>query len=162
MTAEEFKDGVYVESDPTEVMKHHRMMRGLTQNDMAEKLDMSVVSYSKIERGITSLTVGRMMEIANILEVHPSRLMGIETDLYVRLQLNDLQEKYDELNQRNERLIFDLKSFLLKLRIDLPNVGFTKILNFLMPKTSELYKIVAEVEESIENDIVNPKSDPVK
>jgi transcriptional regulator with XRE-family HTH domain len=45
---------------------------------MAEKMDISLVSYSKIERGITELSVKRLFEIAKILEVDVAELLGIE------------------------------------------------------------------------------------
>ncbi len=46
-----------------------RKAKGLTQKEMAEKLNIAQVNYSKIETGQTQLTVERLVSIARILEV---------------------------------------------------------------------------------------------
>lgn len=46
-----------------------RVIKGYTQEYMAEKLHISQNSYSKLERGYTCLTVKRLYEIAEILEI---------------------------------------------------------------------------------------------
>ena len=54
-----------------------RTMRELnqwTQEDMAEKLDISVNGYSKIERGKSKLTLEKLEQIANIFNIKVSDL----------------------------------------------------------------------------------------
>ncbi|NHB70310.1 helix-turn-helix domain-containing protein [Perlabentimonas gracilis] len=46
-----------------------RRHRQLSQKDMANKLGINLVSYSKYERGITSMSVERLQQIADILKV---------------------------------------------------------------------------------------------
>lgn len=46
-----------------------REMRKLSQENLAEALDISINAYSKIERGETRLTLPRLNQIATILEV---------------------------------------------------------------------------------------------
>lgn len=46
-----------------------RDFRQLSQQDMAERLDMSVSAYGKIERGETSIIHSKLSKIAEILEV---------------------------------------------------------------------------------------------
>ncbi|WP_066111872.1 helix-turn-helix domain-containing protein [Gallibacterium salpingitidis] len=48
-----------------ELRKH----KGLTQEQMAEKLEMSVPGYAKIERGVSSINLKRLEQIAQILAV---------------------------------------------------------------------------------------------
>lgn len=52
-----------------EKIKFMRQLQGLTQEEMAEKLGISLKGYSDIERGKTNLQVSRVEEIAKILEV---------------------------------------------------------------------------------------------
>ncbi|SDE18476.1 Helix-turn-helix domain-containing protein [Pedobacter soli] len=42
---------------------------------MADKLGISQFAYSKIERGKTDITVRRMIDIANILEIPAAKLL---------------------------------------------------------------------------------------
>lgn len=46
-----------------------REFRNYTQNYLAAKLDISQNAYSKIELGYSSITLNRLIEISDILEV---------------------------------------------------------------------------------------------
>lgn len=46
-----------------------RVIKGYSQEYVANRLDISQNAYSKIERGDTELSVRRMFQIADILEV---------------------------------------------------------------------------------------------
>lgn len=50
-------------------LRIQRVIKGYTQEYMAERLNLSQNSYSKLERGLTSLTVKRLYEVAEILEI---------------------------------------------------------------------------------------------
>lgn len=50
-------------------LRIQRVIKGYTQEYMAERLKLSQNSYSKLERGLTSLTVSRLYQIAEILEI---------------------------------------------------------------------------------------------
>ncbi|ALL07399.1 hypothetical protein AQ505_19040 [Pedobacter sp. PACM 27299] len=50
-------------------LRIQRVIKGYTQDYMAERLHLSQNSYSKLERGLTSLTVSRLYQIAEILEI---------------------------------------------------------------------------------------------
>ncbi len=61
----------------TEVYKTVRAMREinqLTQEQMAEKLGMSSNGYSKLERGISKLSLEKLEQIANIFNINVSDL----------------------------------------------------------------------------------------
>jgi len=48
-----------------------RQELGLSQMDLAFKLHLTANGYFKIEKGITKLSVLRLLEIANVLNVSP-------------------------------------------------------------------------------------------
>lgn len=52
-----------------EKIKLIREQQNLTQEDLAEKLFMSISGYSKIERGESQINVQRLQQIADILQV---------------------------------------------------------------------------------------------
>jgi len=76
-------------------IKRHREIKGLRQQDMADKLSMSLRSYQSLESGETKLDIERLERIAEVLEdrevhhhisspVRPSRsikLIGISESL---------------------------------------------------------------------------------
>lgn len=53
-----------------------RQLKGYSQEDIAEKLGMSVKGYSDIERGKTNLQMNRLEEIAQILEIDIFELLS--------------------------------------------------------------------------------------
>jgi len=48
----------------------------LTQCKMAVRLDMTTNTYERIERGITVLSVPRLMKIADVLNVNVSEILN--------------------------------------------------------------------------------------
>ncbi|MEN9847633.1 MAG: hypothetical protein RL368_373 [Pseudomonadota bacterium] len=53
-----------------------RQLKGYSQEDIAEKLGMSVKGYSDIERGKTNLQMNRLEEIAQILGIETLELLS--------------------------------------------------------------------------------------
>lgn len=52
-----------------------RVTKGLSQQNMADELGLTVASYSNIERGITDITVSRLIEISKLLNVSIYQLL---------------------------------------------------------------------------------------
>jgi transcriptional regulator with XRE-family HTH domain len=48
----------------------------LTQSKMAVRLDMTTNTYERIERGITVLSVPRLLKIADVLGVNVSEILN--------------------------------------------------------------------------------------
>lgn len=58
-----------------EIIKNLRLEKQWSQKDIAEKLNMSINGYSKIERGKSSITTERLHELAKIFDVSPHDLL---------------------------------------------------------------------------------------
>ena len=52
-----------------------RVSKGLSQQNVADELGITVAAYSNIERGITDVSVSRVFQIAEIFEVPAARLI---------------------------------------------------------------------------------------
>lgn len=52
-----------------------RRSLGLTQENVAFELEISVTSYAKIERGVTNVRFSRLVQIAEVLNVDVSDLV---------------------------------------------------------------------------------------
>lgn len=59
-----------------------RTLRGWSQEEMAEKLNMSVTGYAKIERGETKLHIPRLEKIADVLGIEVKDLFEDETNIF--------------------------------------------------------------------------------
>ncbi len=56
-------------------IKMIRMRRGMTQEELAEKVDLSVTHMSVVERGKKGLKLETLVNIANALDVSPNELL---------------------------------------------------------------------------------------
>jgi transcriptional regulator with XRE-family HTH domain len=111
-------------------VKDIRVKKGFSHENMALEMNISQVSYSKLENGITKLTVERLFRIAEILEVDICVLLGIEQKYllnetnkdnstgYLQQIDNFYQENkevYEKLIQTKDEQITFLKEMLDKL-----------------------------------------------
>ncbi len=53
-----------------------RQVKGLTQEEVADKLNLSVNGYGKIERGDCDINLTRLEQIANVFDVEAIELLG--------------------------------------------------------------------------------------
>jgi len=59
-------------------IKKHREFKGLRQQDLADKLNMNIRSYQKLENGDTRLDLERLAQIAEVLETSMEDLLKPE------------------------------------------------------------------------------------
>jgi transcriptional regulator with XRE-family HTH domain len=67
-----------------------RLTKNFSQQNMADELDITVAAYSNIERGVTELTVTRLLQISRILEINGPDLIREDPHAVV----NDGQDVY--------------------------------------------------------------------
>jgi len=86
-----------------------RTQRGLSQYNMADELGISDVAYSKIERGLTNVSIERLDQIAKCLHVTIDKFL-IDSDLV------DLSRENDRKTQRQtESLIRRIRDLEIKV-----------------------------------------------
>ncbi|GAB4037471.1 helix-turn-helix domain-containing protein [Spirosoma gilvum] len=61
-----------------EKIRLQRLQRGLSQENMADLLNLSTTAYGDIERGKTDLTLSRLTQIATVLDISPVSLLSDE------------------------------------------------------------------------------------
>ena len=77
-----------------------RVLRELnqwTQEEMAEKLEMSAGGYAKIERGDSQLNLSRLEQIAKIFNINVLEL--VQNDKGFTVQINDIVNQDNGTNQ---------------------------------------------------------------
>ena len=92
-----------------------RKEKGFSQVQMAEKLNIAQVNYSKIETGKTNLISEKLPRIANILEVDLINLLY--PDFNKARYFQELKDENSRLKKINDLLIqlIDRKNFTLEL-----------------------------------------------
>lgn len=98
-----------------------REVKGYSQDFMAEKMNISQKTYSRIESGQVKLDIERLYQISELLEVEPSALLDNETNVfnyYNKVQnsgtiynisseqyIEHLNKEIEYLKAQNERLM---------------------------------------------------------
>ncbi|MCK5524870.1 MAG: helix-turn-helix transcriptional regulator [Thiomargarita sp.] len=59
-------------------LKFIRSAKNWTQEEVAEKLGISIHAYAKIERGETDVNLSRLQQIAEVMEIELSQLFGLD------------------------------------------------------------------------------------
>jgi transcriptional regulator with XRE-family HTH domain len=101
-------------------IKFMRMFKGWSQEDMAEKLEMAVSGYAKIEQGKTDINFSRLQQIANLFGIELSDLIGLSkknvfnviencnnqsvlSNFNVSTQNSDIKQEMEKLHLINEQ-----------------------------------------------------------
>jgi transcriptional regulator with XRE-family HTH domain len=77
-----------------ERIRKARMVAGLSQQNIADELELTVASYSNIERGVTDITITRLYQLAKLLNVSVYFLLEENEPLP---QVNDRENDYQRL-----------------------------------------------------------------
>jgi len=71
-------------------IKKFRELKNITREQMAADLEMSVSGYSKIERGEIDLTISRIQQIAQILNIDISQILNFDATQIFNVSHNNL------------------------------------------------------------------------
>ena len=74
-------------------LKQARLNKKITQEQLAEKLDVSVTYISRIERGSTNINLKRLSEICDLLDVTEGEILNgtsKTSPMYLTKEFNDL------------------------------------------------------------------------
>jgi transcriptional regulator with XRE-family HTH domain len=69
-------------------IKKHREFKGLRQQDVADKLNMNVRSYQKLENGVTRMDLERLAQIAEVLETSMEDLLR-QDGVFIHQEIKD-------------------------------------------------------------------------
>lgn len=91
-----------------------RIDNNLTQENLAEKLDVSVAFVSRIECGTTHVNLTRLSEICSILNMDEGQILnGVSTE-----SKNYLSDEFNELMKscpkETQKLIYDVAKLIIK------------------------------------------------
>jgi transcriptional regulator with XRE-family HTH domain len=67
---------------PGKLIRRRREQLGLSQQDMAERLNMSQSTYSRIEQKDEDITIRQLKTIAEVLEIQLADLLPDELVIY--------------------------------------------------------------------------------
>jgi transcriptional regulator with XRE-family HTH domain len=107
-------------------IKEIRKLKGFSHEYIADTLQISVSAYNKIERQETKLTLERLLQIQQILDVPLSKLLDLKAENIYNQDLKDnavghishqeIQNLYQENKENTQNLITAYKEQIAFLR----------------------------------------------
>lgn len=95
-------------------IKRLREYRNLTQQYIADKLDISQNAYSKIENGTTKIRLDRLEQIAKVLDVPVESIISGEKQV-LNIENNTIDKFYayiENLHEENKELLLKQIEYL--------------------------------------------------
>jgi transcriptional regulator with XRE-family HTH domain len=88
--------------EPAENIKKFRELKNMTRDEVADKLEMSVSGYSKLERGEVDITLSKLYRISEILEVSVSQILNFDASQIFNISHSNGANGYvNEYHQHN-------------------------------------------------------------
>ncbi|WP_299469343.1 helix-turn-helix transcriptional regulator [Mucilaginibacter sp.] len=103
-----------------------RHEHGWSQEDVANRLGISIPAFSKIETGVTDINLSRLEQIANIFEVSVVNLLSLEyiqepstQDLSLSIIQKKLVDRETEITNLQRKVILLYEELLNKNHVSL-------------------------------------------
>lgn len=95
-------------------IKTKRKAAGRTQEQLAEKLSVTVGYVSQMERGVTKINLDTLSEICAVLNCDMSFLVAGTAEGENAYLQNELISKYSALTQTQKKITLDFMDILIK------------------------------------------------
>lgn len=95
-----------------ERIKRKRQEKGITQEKLAEKMDISIAYLSRIERGASNINLKRLVEISELLDTNVSELIigtNPKTEIYLDKEMKNVLER---CTPEKQRLIYNIAKII--------------------------------------------------
>ena len=97
-------------------VKTIRLSRGITQEQMAEKLNRSINFVSLIELGKSGMSVETIVDICNILNISSESLFKGLIDYNLKEKDRYILENISALNNKDKQIVTDLMQYIIENR----------------------------------------------
>lgn len=95
-------------------IRQKRKEKKLTQEALAEKLDITVGYVSQMERGVTKISLERLAEIGAVLDTELSSFLNGTVQKQNSYLQTELSEKIEKLGQKDRQLLSEILDAMLR------------------------------------------------
>ncbi|MCP9755701.1 helix-turn-helix domain-containing protein [Lacihabitans sp. CCS-44] len=131
------------------IIKAIRTAKGITQEEIAEKLSMTQGNYTRLERGQTQLTIERLENIADIFEMSVEAILNYNKENPI--DFKEDVEYYFKYSQKLEKTIENLKKQIEEYDESSTDDyrKYNSEIDILKAKNKVLVEKIKQLEESI-------------
>lgn len=92
-------------------LRQQRKLHNMTQEQLAERLDISIKHYSEVERGLTGMSVENLIKVSEILQISLDYLIkGIHIDDSIPLRMIEIYKNCPKSKQKYLLEILELEA----------------------------------------------------
>ena len=89
-------------------LKNARIAKNLTQEDLAEKIDISVAFLSRVERGNSHINLKRLNQVCNLLDVSEGYILNGAFSNSTNYLDKEFSELLKSCSPEKQRLIYNI------------------------------------------------------
>ena len=89
-------------------LKQARLAKNMTQEDLAEELDISVAFLSRVERGNSHINLKRLTQVCNLLDVSEGYILNGVSNKSVNYLDKEFSELLKSCSPEKQRLIYNV------------------------------------------------------
>lgn len=93
-------------------LKKARLDAGLTQQEMAEKTNLSIAFISRVERGSSHINLKRLSEFCSILNVSEGYILNGVSDSDDKYLYDEFNEILNKCSPEKQKLIYKLSKMI--------------------------------------------------
>lgn len=98
-------------------IKNARLEQNLKQEELADKLDVSVAFMSRVERGTSKINLKRLTEIAELLNVSPSYLLTGSNTVSKDYLKEDFRLILEKCTPEQQKLIYQISELVSRTNL---------------------------------------------
>lgn len=102
-------------------IKQCRLDRKMTQEELADEINISVAFLSRVERGNAHLNLRRLTQIAEVLKVSPGYLLTGSNTTSKDYLKEDFKNILDKCNPEQQKLIYEISELVSKTKFESVN-----------------------------------------
>ena len=94
-------------------IKEARVSMGITQEILAERLEVTTGYVSQVERGITKISLDLLANISFVLNKDISVFVTGSSTKFENYMLDSMALKFSQLNRRDKRIVMEIVEMML-------------------------------------------------
>lgn len=98
-------------------IKKARIEQHITQEELADKLNISIAFVSRVERGNSKINLKRLAQISEILNVTPGYLLTGSNTTSKDYLKEDFRNILDKCTPEQQKLIYQISELVSKMKI---------------------------------------------
>ena len=96
-----------------ERIKKARNIRGMTQDRLSQEIGVSIAFLSRIERGSSHISLKRLSQICNILQIEEGQILNGTSENSSEYLNTDFKMLLDKCSEKQKKMIYEVAKTII-------------------------------------------------